>query len=68
VSERHITLTMTLSEAEAFSFALSDITCWASGFHAGVQCSHGLVDGPLGVERARDLNIKIKSAITKVYE
>lgn len=62
-----ITVTVTLNlhkdEADALSFALSDVLCWCAGFASareGMDCTD---KGPMGTERLRDLNIKLKSAL-----
>jgi hypothetical protein len=56
-----ITLKIPVEDAEAFSFALSDLLCWHRGYAAakGDDTAHL----PSGIERTRDLNIKLKSAI-----
>lgn len=63
----NVTITMTAMEAERFTYALSDILCWCSGFEAGRDKNLG-TEGPLGTSAARDLNIKIKYALNAYYE
>ena len=59
----YVTLTMTAKEADRFSFALSDVGCWASGFAAGAATAEfSAVDGPLNINVLRDLNVRIKRA------
>lgn len=55
------------AEAKELSFSLSDLLCWHGGYAAATpeDQSHRL---PMGVEAARSLNIKLKSAIEKVKE
>lgn len=58
-----ISLNLTKDEAEAMSFAMSDILCWCAGF-ASAREGMDLADkGPMGTERLRDLNIKLKRAL-----
>jgi hypothetical protein len=57
-----VTLTLTRREAEAFSYALSDVLCWASGFRSARE-NTGMDEGPLGTNELRDLNIKLKGAL-----
>lgn len=61
VQPRAVTITMTRVDAEELSFALSDLLCWHQGYAAakGDDTAHA----PMGVEAARDLNIKLKRAI-----
>lgn len=58
---------MPKAEAEELSYSLSDLLCWHGGYAAATpeDQSHRL---PMGVEAARSLNIKLKSAIEKVKE
>ena len=59
----YVTLTLTSDEADRFSFALSDVGCWVSGFAAGAATAEfPAVDGPLNINALRDLNMRIKSA------
>lgn len=60
-----ITLTLSGDEAESVSLGLSDLLCWLSGFEAaraGTDLAHTT---PMGVWAARDINIKIKSALDR---
>ena len=58
-----VPLRLTQDEAEAFSFALSDVLCWCAGFASAREGMDFTDKGPLGTERLRDLNIKLKSAL-----
>jgi len=52
-------------EAESISLGLSDLLCWLSGFEAarsGTDLSHTT---PMGIWAARDINIKIKTALER---
>lgn len=56
-----VTLRLPKFEAERLSSALSDVLCWAAGFSAA-NYDRG-VDGPMGIEQLRTLNIKLKAAL-----
>jgi hypothetical protein len=58
-----VTITLPYDKAEAISHGLSDILCWADGFTAGRAGTDLAGSGPLGVERARDMNIALKGAL-----
>lgn len=60
-----ITLRMSLNEADALSSELSDLLCWCAGFNAALSPSEDHDRRPYGVDAARKLNLKIKSAIHK---
>ena len=51
--------------ADDLSFAISDFLCWADGFCAALHPDE-TSRRPLGVEAIRDLNLKLKAAISKV--
>lgn len=57
----HITLTLRKEQAEAISYGLSDLLCWCRGYAAakGDDTQHL----PMGVDDAREINIKIKAAL-----
>jgi len=56
-----VTLRLPLSEAEKLSYGLSDLLCWCNGFMAGTGPDFRF--DPMGVEAARTLNLKLKSAM-----
>lgn len=58
----HVSLVIHQDDAEALSFALSDLLCWAAGYCAGCQDTD---KHPYGVEAARDLNIALKRALNR---
>ena len=61
-----VTITLTVEEAEAISFGLSDLLCWHSGYAAAreaISCCTS--NDPMGIERTRDMNLKIKDALHK---
>jgi hypothetical protein len=65
--EETVTITMSAKEAETISNGLSDLLCWHMGFRSareGSEFSHA--NDPMGIERARDMNIKLKSALSIV--
>lgn len=57
-----VTISMSLDEAEAIRDGLADILCWVAGFEAG-RAGTDQPGGPIGVERARDMSLKLRSAI-----
>jgi hypothetical protein len=56
-----VTIKLPLSEAETLSHGLSDLLCWCNGFMAASGDSFSY--DPMGVEAARTLNLKLKSAM-----
>lgn len=59
-----VTITLPYDKAESISNGLSDILCWVDGFTAGrAGTDHAGSSGPMGVERARDMNIALKRAL-----
>lgn len=61
MSDKAITITLTRGEAEIISYGLSDLLCWCSGFAAAHRDDTD--DLPMGREAARNLNLKLKSAL-----
>ena len=61
--ELTVTLRLSTRDAERFTHALSDILCWCRGFRAGI--GENLSIEPIGDNTLRDLNIKLKDAITE---
>ena len=59
-----VTIRLSVRDAEKFSHALSDILCWCRGFRAGL--GENLSNEPIGDNTLRDLNIKLKDALTEV--
>lgn len=59
-----VAITLPYDEAESISNGMSDILCWLDGFKAGragfADCG---ASGPMGVERARTMNIALKRAL-----
>lgn len=60
---RVVTVQMTERDAERFSYALSDILCWARGFQAARRGTDLDQDMPIGVDEVRNLNIRLKEAL-----
>lgn len=60
----YVRIDMTAGDAEALSLSMSDLLCWHRGYAAGT--GDGGDNSPLGVEAARDINIRIKQALNKV--
>lgn len=59
-----VAITLPYDKAESISNGLSDILCWIDGFTAGrAGTDHAGASGPMGVERARDMNIALKWAL-----
>jgi len=61
-AEPTITITLRRSEAEAWSYGLSDLLCWCRGFSAALL-PDDFQRHPMGVDEARELNIKLKAAL-----
>jgi hypothetical protein len=59
----NVTVRMSMEEAETLSAAMSDLLCWCAGFNAALSPSEDHHRRPYGVNAARELNIKIKSAM-----
>ncbi|MFG1205611.1 hypothetical protein [Xanthobacter flavus] len=55
------TLRLPTADLRDWSYSISDVLCWASGF-AAANYDRG-VSGPMGIEALRSLNIKIKAAL-----
>lgn len=58
-----ILLQLSRREAEHFSHGLSDLLCWCRGFNAALP-TDSYERQPMGTHEARELNIKIKSALS----
>lgn len=58
-----ITITLTREEAERISYGLADLLCWHHGFRAAREGTDLSAYNPLGVDCARDINLKIKDAL-----
>lgn len=58
-----VTITLTREEAERISYGLADLLCWHQGFRAAREGTELEAYNPMGVERARDINLKIKDAL-----
>lgn len=61
MSEPTVTITMPKEAAERIQHGLSDLLCWCRGYAAA--SGESSYNGPIGVEEARDMNIKLKDAI-----
>lgn len=58
-----VEIKMTREDAEAISFGLSDVICWAHGFEAGrAGTDHG-DSGLMSIETLRQMNIKIRDVL-----
>lgn len=60
-----ITITLTHEEAKRFSYGLADLLCWHRGFSAAREGTDLDNNGPMGVESARDLRLKILSQLER---
>jgi hypothetical protein len=60
---KNVTINLSYDKAESISNGLSDILCWVDGFIAGRAGTDLSGSGPMGVERARDMNIALKWAL-----
>lgn len=60
-----VTLELTKEDAEKYSSSLSDILCIVRGMELANPDLRGQI---WGIEDARNLNIKLKSAINKASE
>lgn len=58
----HVSLMIHREDAEALSYALSDLLCWCSGYCAGSPDSE---HHPMGVEAAGTLNLALKRALSR---
>ena len=58
-----VNIRLSMNEAEALSNRLSDLLCWCAGFNAALSPSEDHDRRPYGLDGARVLNIKIKSAM-----
>lgn len=60
-----ITIRLTRKDAERISAGLADLLCWHQGYASGVARDQmrDTGDDPMGVREARDINIKLKSAL-----
>lgn len=62
MSRPKVTIELSFDEAESLDFGLSDLLCWAAGYHAAIGD-----DEPkrnvLGVEEARRMRIKLNDAL-----
>jgi len=58
-----VTIRLSMSEAEMLSGGMSDLLCWCNGFNAALSPSEDHDRRPMGVSCAREINIKIKSAM-----
>jgi hypothetical protein len=56
-----VTITLPRERAEELSFALADLLCWHAGYASAKGDDNG--NSPMGLNVARDFNIKLKSAI-----
>jgi hypothetical protein len=56
-----VVIRLPLDEAETLSHGLSDLLCWCNGFMAASGSDFRY--DPMGVEAARTLNLKLKSAM-----
>jgi hypothetical protein len=61
-NEPIVTLRMTKKQAEWLRDGAADISCWISGFKAGLGPDRQS-DAPLGHEEVRELNIALRKAI-----
>ena len=62
MATEHVTIVLTTEDAERIEAGLSDLLCWMAGFNAALSPSEDHDRRPYGVNAARDINIKIKSA------
>lgn len=62
MSDPQITITMSRETAEYIQNGLSDLLCWCRGYMAAAGDHSD--NGPIGVEETRDMNIKLKEAIS----
>lgn len=63
-----VIISMSMDEAEAISAGLSDLLCWSAGFSAAREGTQFSGTEPYGLPRARDMNIRLKSAIGAAEE
>ena len=57
-----VTITLPLAQAEDWSLSLSDLLCWHAGYASAKNDDHS-GNSPMGVYAAREINIKLKTAI-----
>lgn len=61
--EGTITITLDREFADTLSAGLSDLLCWAAGYNAAISPHEDYDRRPLGIHAAREINIKLKSAL-----
>lgn len=65
MAEETITITLDREFADTLSSGLSDLLCWAAGFNAALSPSEDHDRRPMGIHAAREINIKLKSALDR---
>jgi hypothetical protein len=63
MSDDPITITIPRAEAEALSWAMSDLLCWCAGF-AAARPDDSTHD-PMGVEGTRKMRVRLNGALDR---